>query len=51
MQTKPIAVRFAENDLQRIGQLVGAGFASTTTDYIRRAVREQIIRDADRLTS
>ena len=46
MQTKPIAVRFTDADLRRMEMYIGAGFAMNPTDYIRRAVREQILRDS-----
>lgn len=51
MQTKSIAVRFTENDVNKMKSFVGAGFATSPTDYIRRAVREQMVRDSDTLVS
>ncbi len=43
--TKSMAVRFTQEDLNRMEKFIGAGYAMNTTDYIRRAVREQIVRD------
>lgn len=44
-----LAIRYTAADMHRVDALVNSGFAASRTDYIRRAVREQIIRDAESL--
>lgn len=47
--TQNYTIRCTPKDLASIDTLVSSGFASTRADYIRRAVREQISRDAESL--
>ena len=51
MQTNyaPTTVRFTADDSAKVDRMVSSGFAVNRTDYIRRAVREQILRDAESL--
>lgn len=44
-----LAIRYTAKDMASIDSFVSSGFASNRTDYIRRAVREQILRDAESL--
>ena len=46
-QNTPMVVRFTQEDSSKMERMIQSGFAINRTDYIRRAVREQIIRDAE----
>jgi len=42
VDNKQIGIRLPQKDIENIAEYVQKGYASTTTDFIRQAVREKI---------